>query len=61
MIADKERVVRRDDAFIVNRERRFELRRTAGLPDHQALLRIFHQRSLAIIEWQGDSFGKGAN
>ena len=53
MIAHEERVVRRDRAVVEDRERRLQLGRAAGQPDHQALLRIFHQGPLAIVERQG--------
>src|SRR5690606_29232924 len=36
VVADEEGVVRRDDALIENGERRFELRRAAGLEDERA-------------------------
>ena len=50
VIAHEEGVIRRDDAFVEYRERRLELRRPAGEPDHRALLRIFDQRPLAVFE-----------
>ncbi len=50
MIADEKSVVRRDRAVVEDRERRFELRRTAGEADHRALLRIFYQRAFAVVE-----------
>ena len=50
VIAHEEGVIRRDGAFVEYRERRLELGRPAGEPDHRALLRIFDQRPLAVFE-----------
>ena len=50
VIADEERIVRRDDALVENRERRLELRRTRRHLNERPLLRIFHKRPLAISE-----------
>jgi hypothetical protein len=52
VIADEKCVVRRDDALIEDRERRLQLRRPAGQPDHRPLLRVFDQRPFAIVERQ---------
>jgi len=56
VVADEKGVVRRDRAFIENRERRLKLRRAAGQADHRPLLRISHERALAVIEWQRHGF-----
>jgi hypothetical protein len=53
VIAHEERVIRRDGAFVEHRERRLELGRTAGQPDHRALLRILDERPLAVLERHG--------
>ena len=52
MVADEERVVRRDRAVVEDRERGLELRRPLGQADHRALLRVSHQRPFAIVERQ---------
>jgi hypothetical protein len=53
VIAHEERVIRRDGAFVEHRERRLELGRTAGQPDHRALLRILDERPLAVLKRHG--------
>jgi hypothetical protein len=52
VIAHEERVVRGDGAVVEDRERGFELRRPLRQADHRALLRVSHQRPLAIVERQ---------
>ena len=54
VIAHEEGVVRRDDAFVEDGERRFQLGRPARQPDHGTLLRIFDEWPLAVLERQGD-------
>src|SRR6516162_3994116 len=56
MIAYEKGVVRRDRALVEDAERRLQLRGTTGLTDHGALLRVIHQRSLAIVERQCHGF-----
>jgi hypothetical protein len=50
MVAHEKCIVRRDNVLIKHRERRFQLRRAAGEPDHQTLLWIFDNGPLAVFE-----------
>src|SRR5436305_1927805 len=54
MVAHEESIIRRDDALVEDRERRLELRRTRRHLNERPLLRIFHERALAVAEWQLD-------
>ena len=53
VIADEERIVRRQQALIEYGERRFELRRPAGKHDQRPFLREGDQLAGAVLEWQG--------
>src|SRR5438045_3980792 len=50
MIADEKSIVGRNRALVKNGKRRLELRRPAGQADQRSLLRIFHQRPLAVAD-----------
>ncbi len=50
VIADEKSIVRRDRTVVEDGKGRLELRRPAGQADHRALLRIFHQRTFAVVE-----------
>ena len=60
MVTHEEGVVGCDDAVVEHRERRLELRRPAGQPDHRPLLRIGDQGALAVAEWHRHSLGQRA-
>ena len=50
MIPHEKRVVGRQQAFVEDRHRRFQLRRTGRQADQRALLRVLHQRPAAVGE-----------
>jgi hypothetical protein len=57
VVADEERVAGRDRSLVEHAERRLELRRALGEPDHRPLLRVLDQRPLAVRERQGRRLG----